>query len=125
MTSCVIIESPYRGNDGSFANVKYSRQCLRDSLDRGESPFASHLLYTQKGVLDDNVADERDKGIRAAEGWLEKADFVVIYADFGITLGMAKGIAKAARLGKTLKFRWINGVKKIEITEETSEEIDE
>lgn len=121
----VIIESPFRGNDGSFANVKYSRQCMRDALDRGESPFASHLLYTQKGVLDDSIPEERDKGIKAAEGWLEVADYVVIYADFGITLGMAKGIAKAARLGKTLKFRWINGAKKIEITEETSEETDE
>jgi DNA polymerase I-like protein with 3'-5' exonuclease and polymerase domains len=46
----VIVESPFAGG---FANVKYSRECIKDCLNRGESPFASHLLYTQKGVLND------------------------------------------------------------------------
>ena len=38
----VIIESPYMGNVKS--NVAYARKCMSDSLLRGESPFASHLL---------------------------------------------------------------------------------
>ena len=38
----VIIESPYAGEIDK--NTAYARRCMRDSLDRGEAPFASHLL---------------------------------------------------------------------------------
>lgn len=41
----VIIESPFAGEVEE--NIKYARQCLRDSILRGEVPFVSHLLYTQ------------------------------------------------------------------------------
>jgi hypothetical protein len=41
----VIIESPYAGN--VELNVSYARRAVKDSLGRGESPIASHLLYTQ------------------------------------------------------------------------------
>lgn len=51
----VIVESPYAGD--IEANVAYARRCLRDSLARGEAPIASHLLYTQEGVLRDDVPD--------------------------------------------------------------------
>ena len=39
-------------------NVAYARAAVRDSLLRGESPIASHLLYTQPGILKDSVSDE-------------------------------------------------------------------
>ena len=100
----VIIESPFAG---AFANVRYSRECLRDCLDRGESPFASHLLFTQKGVLNDAVPDERRRGIEAANEWLEVVDYVVVYMDLGVTRGMLIGVAKAAGLNKTIKARWL------------------
>jgi hypothetical protein len=100
----VIVESPFAGG---FNNVKYSRQCIRDCLDRGESPFASHLLYTQKGILDDSIIEERRKGIDAAIGWLEVADYVAVYMDLGVTTGMVYGITRAAKLGKPIKLRWI------------------
>jgi hypothetical protein len=100
----VIVESPFAGG---FANVKYSRECIRDCLDRGESPFASHLLYTQKGVLNDTVPDERRKGIEAANGWLTVADFVAVYMDLGVTRGMLIGVMKAARNGKPIHLRWL------------------
>jgi len=100
----VIVESPFAGG---FKNVQYSRECLRDCLNRGESPFASHLLYTQKGVLNDTVPDERKKGIDAAASWLEVADHVAVYMDLGITTGMVYGIVRAAKLGKPLHLRWI------------------
>lgn len=102
----VIVESPFAGG---FTNVKYSREALRDCLDRGESPFASHLLYTQKGVLDDTLPAERAKGIDAAIGWLEVCDYIAVYVDLGVTPGMARGIIRAASLGKKIKFRWIRG----------------
>jgi hypothetical protein len=46
-------------------NVTYARASVRDTLLRGEAPIASHLLYTQAGVLRDNVAGEREQGIAA------------------------------------------------------------
>lgn len=100
----VIVESPFAGG---FSNVRYSRECLRDCIARGESPFASHLLYTQKGVLDDKIPSERERGIATANAWLEVADYVVVYGDLGITEGMEKGIAKAIKAGKPVQFRWL------------------
>ena len=100
----VIVESPFAGG---FANVKYGRECVKDCINRGESPFAAHLLYTQKGLLDDRLPDERRKGIDAAYGWLEVADYVVVYMDLGITPGMVVGIVRAARMGKPIKLRWL------------------
>ena len=110
----VIVESPFAGG---FANVKYSRECIKDCLNRGESPFASHLLYTQKGILDDKVPDERRKGIDAANGWLEVADYVTVYMDLGVTRGMLIGVMKAARLGKPIHLRWLRDVRDEEILE--------
>ena len=53
----VIIESPYAGDIEK--NVEYARACVRDSLSRGEAPIASHLLYTQPGILKDEIPSER------------------------------------------------------------------
>ena len=110
----VIVESPFAGG---FVNVKYSRVCIRDCLDRGESPFASHLLYTQKGILDDKVPDERRKGIDAANGWLEVSDYVAVYMDLGVTRGMLIGVMKAARLSKPIHLRYIRESRPEEILE--------
>lgn len=100
----VIVESPFAGG---FANVKYSRECIRDCINRGESPFASHLLYTQKGILDDKIPEERRKGIDAAVGWLEVADYIAVYMDLGVTTGMVWGIARAAQRNKPVHIRWL------------------
>lgn len=110
----VIIESPFAGG---WNNVLYSRQCVLDSLSRGESPYASHLLYTQKGMLDDKDADQRRRGISAADGWLEVADYIAVYADEGVTRGMVIGIVKAARLHKPVRLRWIKTDRPEEILE--------
>lgn len=110
----VIVESPFAGG---FANVKYSRECLKDCLARQESPYASHLLYTQKGVLDDTLPDERRIGIQAANQWLEVTDIVAVYMDLGVTRGMLIGVMKAARLGKPIHLRWIRESRPEEILE--------
>ena len=101
----VVVESPYRG-DARLAggrdqarNVKYARECIKDSLDRGEAPIASHLLYTQEGVLDDNDPAERDTGIYAGHLWIEVADAVVLYLDHGLSSGMDAAVAVAYELG--------------------------
>jgi len=82
----VILESPYEGDIDK--NVKYARECVRDSLRRGEAPIASHLLYTQEGILNDDVPHERQQGIDAGLAWKEVADLHVFYIDLGISPGM-------------------------------------
>lgn len=89
----VILESPYAGDIG--ANLKYARDCVRDALLRGEAPLASHLLYTQPGILNDEDRNERAHGINAGHAWLHLADAVVVYTDRGISDGMAAGIRSA------------------------------
>jgi hypothetical protein len=86
MTRLVIIESPYAGDVD--ANVAYARRAMRDSLDRGEYPIASHLLYTQPGILDDSVPEERALGIAAGLAWRAVADRAVFYVDLGWSTGM-------------------------------------
>lgn len=82
----VIIESPYAGD--VEANVAYARSAMRDSLNRGEAPIASHLLYTQPGILRDDMPDERQHGIDAGLAWRAVAELAVFYVDRGWSSGM-------------------------------------
>ena len=98
----VVIETPYAGD--VEANVAYARECMRDSLaHHGESPFLSHLLYTQ--VLDDGDPHERTGGINAGLAWACVADATVVYTDLGITPGMALGIEHAERCMRPVEYR--------------------
>jgi len=99
----VIIESPFEGN--VKRNIRYARACLRDSFLRGEYPFASHLLYTQPGILNDNIKAERILGIHAGLEWGRFADYVAVYIDLGISKGMRLGIKTARQRGKLIKYR--------------------
>ena len=101
----VILESPYAGD--IERNVAYARACLRDSLMRGEAPIASHLLYTQPGVLDDNLPDERILGIDAGLSWRFVAEASVVYTDLGMSKGMSYGIQRARDAGKVIEYRTI------------------
>lgn len=96
----MIIESPLKGDYEE--NRKYARACLRDSLMRGESPFASHLLYDQEGVLDDTNPGERTLGIEAGLVWGEKADGAAFYVDRGFSEGMIRGLENAIRINKVI-----------------------
>jgi hypothetical protein len=78
---------------------------MKDSLSRNESPFASHLLYTQPGVLRDGNSVERDRGIRAGMAWGTVADATVVYTDRGISVGMYMGMDAAARAGRPIEKR--------------------
>lgn len=95
MSRLVIVESPYAGD--IEANVAYARAAMRDSLQRGEHPVASHLLYTQPGILDDSIPEERQRGIDAGLAWRKVADKAVFYVDRGWSSGMlaAEAVYKA------------------------------
>lgn len=99
----VIIESPFAGDEES--NIEYARRCVRDSLNRGEAPIASHLLYTQEGILNDDVPEERQHGIEAGLAWRRVADMSVVYTDRGISEGMAYGIRAAKEAGVPVVYR--------------------
>lgn len=103
----VILESPYAGDIET--NVRYARACVRDSLMRGEAPIASHLLYTQAGILDDAVPSERQHGIDAGLAWRAVAEASVVYFDRGISSGMRYGIAAAEKDGLPIKMRRLGG----------------
>lgn len=99
----VIIESPFAGDIA--ANTAYARECMLDSLRRGEAPFASHLLYTQ--VLEDSDVRERGLGIAAGLAWGQAADLTAVYRDLGVSAGMRLGIASAQHLGRRVEYRTI------------------
>lgn len=101
----VIIESPYAGD--VEANIAYALRCVRDSLERGEAPFASHLLYTQPGVLRDDIEVERWWGIEAGLEWMRSAEASIVYTDRGISSGMRHGIAAAQQAGVPVEYRSI------------------
>ena len=103
----VIIESPYAGDVET--NVRYARACVRDSLLRGEAPIASHLLYTQDGVLRDDVPEERRWGMAAGMAWVEVAEATVVYTDLGISPGMKAGTKRAYNAGVEVEYRSIEG----------------
>lgn len=94
-----MIESPWQNG----RHKGYALDCLKDSLDRGEAPFASHLLYTQ--VLDDDDATQRKDGITTGHEFFRAAHFVAVYIDHGITDGMIQGMDAAQRAGRVLVFR--------------------
>lgn len=99
----VIIESPYAGD--IIRNVKYAQLCIKDSLIRGEAPFASHLLYTQPNILNDDIPEERQHGIDAGFSWLKVAEISAIYTDLGISKGMEHGINTAKLNNIIVEFR--------------------
>lgn len=99
----VVVESPFAGDE--HTNLAYVRKCLHDCFSRGELPFASHALYTQPGVLNDAVPEERNLGIFAGLLWTLLANKTVVYTNYGISSGMKKGIAFAKKLGRKVEYR--------------------
>jgi hypothetical protein len=99
----VILESPYSGDVPQ--NVAYAQKCMRDCLRRGETPYASHLLYTQPNVLDDTIPEHRALGMRAGFEWTKVADKTVVYYDLGVSKGMIEGIRNAEKCNIPIEFR--------------------
>lgn len=99
----VYLESPFAGNEA--LNICYARAAVRDCLLRGEAAFASHLLYTQNGILRDSVPEERALGIAAGFFWAEKAQKSVVYTELGMSRGMIEGVKNAEQAGRPIFYR--------------------
>ncbi len=114
----VVIESPYAGDIEE--NVAYAKACVRDCLQRGESPYASHLFFTQEGILDDTIPEERRLGIEAGLAWGAAAKRSVVYLDRGISRGMVYGVQRAVDAGREIVVRKLYG----EVTQADYDAID-
>lgn len=105
----VQIESPFSPSNGRTVeeNIEYARAAMWAVLMQGDVPYASHLLYTQPGVLDDTIPEQREMGIQAGFELYrqKKVDVCAIYSELGITKGMIQGIMCAMANGIPLEFR--------------------
>lgn len=99
----VVIESPFAGEVQS--HIAYAKACMNDALRRGEAPYASHLLFTRGGILDDTIPAERERGMRAGFAWGAHADLVAVYIDRGISSGMRRGAREAFERGSPIEIR--------------------
>ena len=109
----VVIESPFLGTsiipeiklEETRRNIKYARACVTDSLRRGEAPYASHLFFPQPGVLDDNIPEDRKRGIDAGLEITKDFDLTAVYEDLGISKGMKYGMERADKLERSIEHR--------------------
>lgn len=117
----VIVESPYAGarwdvplDHPEARNLAYLRAAMHDCVVRHrQSPYASHAILTQPGVLRDEVPEERALGIQAGFDLGEILAIAgaprVFYVDLGWSGGMKAGLAEAKRLGQRIEERTLPG----------------
>ena len=108
----VYVESPFKGENWELTarNVYYARLCVRDCLKRGEAPYASHLFFTQAGILNDAIQEERVLGIAAGQAMGDRFNLRAVYEDFGTSRGMEYGIRRAEMLKQPLEYRRLSEV---------------
>lgn len=84
---CIIVESPYAGDVEQ--NTLYAQRAMKYCLLHQEAPYASHLLYTQPNVLDDDKPNERDLGIHAGFAFKHLPNVhTTFFTDYGMSSGM-------------------------------------
>lgn len=108
MIKFVQIESPYAhtSEKGIEAHIAYARLCMRDALLRGETPIASHLLYTQPTILNDAIKEERLRGMQAGFDLAMELDAVCcVYTDLGVSKGMERGMECAREQFRGVELR--------------------
>jgi len=84
-------------------NKQYLREAFADCVDNGETPIASHKLYTD--ILDDSSDAERELGIEMGYDLMELTSYVVFYTDLGMSQGMIDAKKEAENIGLDIKYR--------------------
>ena len=94
----VTIESPYRADTqaGIVRNITFARQICRIAVLHGYAPYASHLFYTQTGILEDSIPEERWLGMQAGLEWSSLSQEVWYCSRFGerMSLGMLEAFKR-------------------------------
>lgn len=94
----VFICSPYSGN--IHRNVAIAKELCKSAIKLGYAPFAPHLFYPQ--FLDESKPEDREAGIKCGLAWMRDCDQVWIYTVEGVSAGMAREIAYAKTIGKSI-----------------------
>ena len=94
MKTITIIASPFRGNtpEERLENIAYARKACSHAVKRGETPFASHLLFPQ--FLDEDNSVERQMGMEGNYKFWPIATKVAFYVDRGWSAGMKEELVK-------------------------------
>ena len=87
----VFVCSPYRG-DIPY-NVQMAQAICKELIKWDYVPVAPHLIYPD--ILDDNIEEERDRGIKCGLALLSRCDLMVVYDSEGISEGMKEEITHA------------------------------
>jgi hypothetical protein len=104
----VAIESPWAGLGAGERALHYLRQCIRDSLSRGEIPWASHGMLAHTRALYEEDADQREEGLDVNRQFIKHhASLVVFYVDYGMSGGMKMAKQWAIMQGKRVEERRI------------------
>jgi hypothetical protein len=125
----VSIESPLRGRVPSWVrsrwlaalferfdrwrNMRYALACVRDSLSRGEFPYASHVFFDRRGLLDDADPNQRCSGMTAGLAWSTQATVFAFYIDRGFSSGMSAAHLAAVKAGARIEVRRLRGRRKM------------
>lgn len=99
----VVIEHPFGADPQRFS--LYLRECIRDTLKRGESAMSSVAIYAITGALMDAEPEERRAGIEAGLEWYKVAEACVAYVDHGVSPGMVEGLNRACRHNVPIEYR--------------------
>lgn len=103
----IYVCSPYGGD---FENFKKAVEYCKYVASQGYIPYASHVML--HGIFQDDVYEQRMKGLQAGFEMIRIIDEVWVFSDDGeITKGMQQEIDLAKQLGK--KIRYVQGVKNI------------
>ena len=91
----VYICSPYQGE--VERNLQYARELTRIALDNDFVPITPHLYLTQ--VVNDEVPEEREKGMAAGKELLKHCEYILIGSRYGLSAGMLEEIELALEYG--------------------------
>jgi hypothetical protein len=96
-----------------WRNMRYALACVRDSLSRGEFPYASHVFFDRRGLLDDADPNQRCSGMTAGLAWSTQATVFAFYVDRGFSTGMAAAHLAAIKAGARVEVRRLYGRRKM------------
>lgn len=100
------IETPWKGLGAGYKAERYLRNALRDSLARGELPWASHCMLAQSRALYDEDLDQREEGLLVNQAFIQGyATCIVFYVDHGMSEGMERAWIWAGMYGKSREKR--------------------